>query len=374
MKLAALAAICALTFLSAHAQDPNNWAGEWGEFHGIPSIPAAPLQGASLSISECNGDTCKISALVHGTSNSNCEADGKLTIASSTEATAHLMAFGEEKCSLTLLRSEGSPPSISAEPGRGDCASYYCTPGAGLTQKYVFRSRSQFYGDDEAACFAEPTASRAAICTSKPLADLQKQWRDLVWEVADLGSPHLDDRDEQQKLLASCDSSSDAAACLDKAFHASMDQLNERKTSWLTSVTLPGDETEAAKQSEAINGRYVHSFSNGDVQGDTYRSKDTLNISRLSGDSISYSLDLNFFNGHSCSRKGVATYRKGGFFVEKSKGVTAEKTCYFEIIPTEDGVKLGDPTGACRETDCGARGGYTSAGFSFHEKVQQFSK
>ncbi|WP_446742976.1 hypothetical protein [Silvibacterium acidisoli] len=374
MKLAALATICALTLLSAHAQQPDSWEGEWGEFHKISSVPAAPAEGATLSITDCSGNTCKISALSQGTSNSHCDADGTLTITSASQATAHLIAFGEEKCSLTLLRSEGTPPSIEAEPGKGDCASYYCTPGASLTQRYAFRSRSQFYGDDEAACFAEPAPSRAAICGSKSLADLQNQWRDLTFEVADLGSPRVDEREEQARLLASCDHSTDAAACLDKAFHASMDQWNERKQSWLNSVTLPGDEAEAAKQSEAINGRYVHSFRNGNVQGDAYRSTDTLNIARLSGDSISYSLELNFFNGHSCSRKGVATYRKGGFFVDKSKGVTAEKTCYFEVIPTENGVKLGDPTGACRETDCGARGGYTDAGFSFHEKVQEFSK
>ena len=57
-------------------------------------------------------------------------------------------------------------------------------------------------------------------------------------------------------------------------------------------------------------------------------------------------------------------------FVDQTVDSTSGKACFFEVIPTAKGVRLGDPTGVCRESDCGARGGYVNESFSFSQRVK----
>jgi hypothetical protein len=57
-------------------------------------------------------------------------------------------------------------------------------------------------------------------------------------------------------------------------------------------------------------------------------------------------------------------------FVEKVQNDDS-KLCVFEVIPTKDGVKLADPTGECRSTDCGAR--HNNTLFKFTERTKAAS-
>ena len=134
-------------------------------------------------------------------------------------------------------------------------------------------------------------------------------------------------------------------------------------------MTAPGDPGNAAKTAAAIAGKYRHSFPNSDVQGDNFLSADTLAIKMLPNQAIAYDVELEFYNGHECSLKGTATYRRAGFFVDQQKtGEPASPLCVFEIRPQDDGVQLLDPTGACKRISCGERGGYNGAHFRFRDR------
>jgi uncharacterized protein len=371
MKLAAsvtAALLAAASVLVAAQSSAPTWAGEWGAFSAIPPSAADKYQGRSLSITDCTGPQCKTSLLVETQSGDHCEAAGNLQIKSASEAVIHLTDLDEEKCSLTFERKNTGAPGITVKSNTGDC-SYYCTPGAAFTGNYPLHSTSRFFGDSIDACYAPAGPSQSALCTSQTLSSLHIQWRKLVWEVSDLGKPPLDQFAEQKKILAQCDTAAQPSTCLTNAFHQSMQQLDERKAEWHTKVTEAGNPQEAQQKIAAIAGHYRHSFKNGDVEGDTYTSTDTLRITKNSDDSIRYALALSFYNGHECNRSGVAHYKAGGMFVDQTLDDTTEKACFFEIIPTAKGVQLGDPTGACRETDCGARGGYINESFSFNQRV-----
>jgi uncharacterized protein len=371
MKLAASVTAAVLlaagTFVAAQNATPN-WAGEWGIFHRIVPSTTDQYQGNGLSITDCSGQQCKASLLVNGQSGSRCEAAGNLEISSPSEAVISIASDGY-KCSVALEKTGTDKLAITAKTLPGGCSSF-CTSGVDFSGSYPFRSTSRFFGDNLQACYAGAPPSQTALCSSQDLSSLHVQWRQLVWEESDLGKPALDQPAEQEKILAQCDADAQPSTCLSNAFHQSMQMLDARKVAWRRSVTEPGSTQEAQQKIAAIAGHYRHSFKNGDVEGDTYRSTDALRITKASDDSIRYSLSLNFYNGHECSRSGVAKYKAGGMFVDQTQDDATEKACFFEIIPTANGVQLGDPTGACRETDCGARGGYVNESFSFSQRLR----
>lgn len=109
----------------------------------------------------------------------------------------------------------------------------------------------------------------------------------------------------------------------------------------LANLTTPGDPGKADALIDKIAGEYRASFENMDISGDKFTSTDTLTIERRSKTSIRYSVSLNFFNGHSCGRSGVAEYKLNGSFVSHTHTPMGE--CYFEIIPTEKGYRFGIP-------------------------------
>lgn len=363
---ALLLAVSAL--IAAQNTDPA-WTGEWGAFSAISPAATDQYQGRSLSITDCTGPQCKVSLLVETQSGDHCGAAGNLQIKNASESVIHLIDSDEEKCSLTLEQKDTGTRGITVKPNTGDC-SYYCTPGAAFTGNYPLHSRSRFFGDSIDACYAGAEPSQSALCSNQTLSSLHVQWRQLVWEVSDLGKPAIDQLAEQKKILAQCDADAQPSTCLTNAFHQSIQMLDARKAAWRSSVIEPGNTQEAQQKIAAIAGHYRHSFKNGDVEGDTYTSTDTLRITKNSDDSIRYSLALSFYNGHECSRSGVAHYKAGGMFVDQTQEDPTEKACFFEIIPTAKGVQLGDPTGACRETDCGARGGYVNESFSFSQRLK----
>ena len=355
---------------SATAQAPSeNWTGEWGRFAHIPAAGhiAEHYEGAGVSISDCDGQWCHISFKVIG-STFHGEAESNLRIESDSRAVAKLGSGTEEKCTLEIDKTGMGQPSINVKLKTGDC-SYFETPGASFEHTYALRSRTLFYADDIPACFVDEGRVVVALCASKALSAQVRDWEPLVWEVSDLGGPRLDENAERARILKSCDGSPDAGSCLSKAFAQSTEELNARKDSWKASVTEPGDADEAKRLIAAIEGSYRHTFANGDVQGDNFQSTNTLEIKRVSDSSIHFDVYLEFFNGHQCSREGVASYKRAGIFTELVQDGQG-KLCVFEVVPTSTGVQLADPTGMCRLNDCGMRGGYRGAAFSSKERVK----
>jgi hypothetical protein len=347
----------------------DGWTGEWGTFTHIPRAGnlAAHDEGAGLAISDCAGQHCQASFEILGpTFHGGAKAD--LQIENDAEAIAHLRGGGEEKCTLTLARTGTNPPSITATLRSGDC-SYFETPGASFEQSYSLRSQALFYARDIPRCFIGGSPSVVALCASEALSEQERDWTSLAWQVSSLGQPPLDERAEEAKILRSCDAAPDAGACLASAFSQSTRDLLARRDAWQASVTNPGDPAEAQRAIEIIQGAYRRSFPNGDVQGETFQSTDTLRISPASATSIRVEVHLEFYNGHECNHDGIASYRRVGLFAEHiadSQG----KLCVFEVVPTPTGVRLADPTGMCRMNDCGARGGYNDLTFSSNEKVK----
>jgi hypothetical protein len=300
------------------------------------------------------------------------DANGTLRIGSEATADGQIEAHGYGyQCSLSLTKAGSQPPAIIVKQISPGCSNFL-TPGASFAHTFPLRSKSNFYGNDLPLCYVAEDTARVALCGSQPLSKLEDEWRMLSYKTSDLSRKPIEVAEEEGKLVRACDDASDPAACLTGAFQSSMDAMNANNLAWLESVTEPGGADEAAPKIEAMAGSYRHIFPNGDVQGDKFTSTDTLTITKLSDTSVRYSLQLEFFNGHQCTRNGVASYRKAGFFVEQSKaelGNVAGQLCVFELIPANKGVELRDPTGICRTTDCGARGGYNGASFSLEERV-----
>ena len=223
------------------------------------------------------------------------------------------------------------------------------------------------FGDDFDFCFAEETPASKALCGSKKLSDEEHQWANRFDEVGTLFLK-MDRQSELRKLVSGCDAAAEPSICLTEAFNRSAEKLNTTKTNWQEAETQPGDPAEAKRKIAALVGSYTHRFRNGDTSGDKYWSTDTLDIEKASDDSILYSVELNFYNGHTCSMEGEASYTHRGIFVAEIQR-DEDKMCYFELIPTATGVKLGDPTWKCRDSTCGNRGSYDKAFFSYTRRT-----
>jgi len=204
-------------------------------------------------------------------------------------------------------------------------------------------------------CFAASSRARAAICADNELANLEQQW---ISENLSL--------DQENEMLRACDENEQPADCVRKAFRNSIAEVEQAKRSMVVEATTPGDPGKADALIEKITGEYRASFENSDVSGAKFRSTDSMTIERISKTSIHYSVELNFYNGHSCGSSGVAEYERNGSFVSHTQRPEGE--CYLEIIPTEKGISFADPTGICRIESCGVRGGFDGKGFTFAQK------
>ena len=347
----------------------DQWTGEWGAYSLVPphGLAFREYLGERIAISDCAGSHCKLEMTVE-TGDGHCDTSGQgtVTIQSSSSAMASLSG---SKCTVTLRRSgTEETPVIQADNGTPGCSDF-CTPGASFNRAFPLRSRTRYFGDDIQSCYLGTSPAQMAICKNKALADQEYAWRMLALDVADLEQKNSQKESDLSTLLAKCDPAADPVICMKNKLDASIADLNQRKQAWLSQVTAAGSPEEASRKIAAISGRYRHSFTSGDVQGDTFKAVDKLQIAGVSGTSIHYSLYLNFYNGHTCSREGTAVYKANGAFIDEVKDDSAE-TCYFEIIPTSTGVRLNDPNGACKAQSCGARGGYNGAGFSFAQRVR----
>jgi hypothetical protein len=305
---------------SAAQSRDQNWAGEWGTFSRVPTTKGINehYEGAGLSVTDCANQRCHLSFEILGKT-FHAEAEGELMIESDSEAVARLGSSSEGKCTLAIDKTATERPSVTVRKRTGDC-SYFATPGASFEQTYVLRSSSRFYGDDIPACFVGAGSAVVSLCSSRELAQQEHAWGALVQEVSDLGRPQLNKDTERARILKACDAVPDAATCLGTAFAKSTEELVARKDTWKASVTEPGDANEAKQKIEEIAGSYRHSFANGDVQGNHFKSTDTLEINRADDTSIRVDVHLEFYNGHECNHEGVASYRRAGFFAEQGTG------------------------------------------------------
>lgn len=356
--------------LDARQQPVSKWEGEWGEYQRIAYEPYSQYQGRGVLITSCGSSGCRITVNIADAAGAHCSGSGELQMGSESSAMAHLESPGKrarQQCTLSLtLGARDDKPYLEIKQGAGNCA-YFCTPNCTFQASFPFRSKGEFYGNPIEECFIGTSRARMAICSSKPLADLEKSWTALSNSVSDLENKKFQQPAAEETLLNECDLAAEPGECLDQSFQKEISDLQKRKKIWEEQVTEPGDRSEASREISLIEGTYERSFENGDVAGDTYPATDKLQIVRASQTSIDFKVHLNFFNGHECNASGTAEYKRNGTFVRQRKQSSGE-ICVLEIVPATESVKLADPTGKCRMYDCGARGGWNGAKFSFSER------
>ncbi len=366
MRPIALFTLCFLTASSLCAQKPSPWQGEW-----------SPLDasGDRLTLGDCTAQSCKFYLAHKGCSTLT---NSPLSVQSDTEATANLP--GEDathSCQLHLQRSASNKPTIAVKQSGNGC-SYYCISGYGSFETtFVQHSSVVYAGRHAAECLKTTTPAPMATCLDLTLAGLEQQWQDLYSDfpltppnkdtTAYQASEELDDA-----ILGECDKATDPAQCLQSRFTSDIAVMNAKKAAFIAGYTERGDPAEGGRIARSIAGRYRHTFDNGDVQGDSYRTTDKLTITPVGTASIHFDAYLNFYNGHTCSLSGGALYRKDGSFVFDDDPANAPSptgpVCKLAILPDSKGVEFKDLTGGCKDY-CGARGSWNGETFSFGDRV-----
>jgi len=361
------------TTTPAHAQQ-SPWRGEWGAF-----TDNSAATGQRLTISDCTTTTCTFSVSARQSPN-HCDTSTKVTftLSSPIEATATLP--GESPTQSCKLQLHREPTSITLTATGATCTTYYCTsPTVTFNHTYEHRSPTTYVGPHADACLSNASPAIVATCTDPALAKLEQQWQDLYADF-----PLTPDSNKNENgyshavavdatILQHCDTAPNPATCLRDRFTADLTLLNANQQAFIAGYTERGDPASASAIAQKIAGHYRHSFANGDVQGDHYRSTDTLTITPIGTASIHFDAHLNFYNGHECSLSGGALYRKNGSFVYDAKppnpALPDAPVCHLGIKPTATGVTFEDYTGGCKMISCGERGGWNDASFTFAERV-----
>jgi hypothetical protein len=271
-------------------QSANAWAGEWGEYRSLATLPSGIKQyrGERLAISDCSGQTCKLQISVTSDAG-RCDSSGQasLQIQSASSATASLSDFSY-KCSIELQKSgTASSPVIAAVKSTGDCNDF-CTPGADFNHNFPLHARTHYVGSNIEDCYLGTSQTQMAVCSSQELAEKENKWDLFSDEVFGLEGKRLDSSAAKAQLQQKCDHSADPTTCLNAELERATVDLEYRKQAWLKRITEPGDAMQAAAKIAAIAGHYRRTFESGDVQGETFKVTDKLQISKLSDTSIHY--------------------------------------------------------------------------------------
>jgi hypothetical protein len=373
VRLAIVFVLC-VTF--CHAQTPSPWQGEWGGFSDT-----AGRQGERLTVKGCTAQTCVIDVNVWEIGQ-NCGAPAKtiLHLLSPTEADAPLLGSLEgQNCTLHLHRSgTATSAAIAVHATGASCKSYYCTTGP-VSFDHTFPQKSAliFTGQYADQCLAKPSVARNATCLDPTLASLEDKWLDLYQTFPlqpavppnSLEFAHAESVDGM--ILQHCNTAAQPSECLRTRWSSDLTAMIAKQQAYIAGSTERGDPAEASRIAAKIAGHYRHTFQNGDVQGEIYKTTDTLTISPVGRNSIHFDTELNFYNGHTCSLSGGALYRKDGSFVfddDPANALPPEPACRLAIIPTDKGIDFKDLNGSCKNY-CGARGSFNAEGFTFHDRV-----
>ena len=366
-----------LTATACKSQQPVlTWQGEWGAFDS----PLATIR-ERLTISDCTDASCKFSVDVQ-TERYHCVLSSRpsFTLQSPNTAVAELPTDKPgQTCTLHLRRKDTAGAASITVTSEGEaCAAYYCTSKTvNFNHNFPQRSKNLYTGPHSNECFLENAPARMATCLDPSLAGLEQKWQDLYAEYPLDGNAGKDPSPYNYAVridaetIQQCNTNATPAECLRTRWTADLAAMNAKRQAFIQGYTVPGDPADAERKAATIAGAYHHTSPNGDVQGNSFLTTDTLTITSLPAATIHFDAHLEFFNGHTCDLKGDASYRKDGTFVfddDPSNAVQPGQVCKLAIIPTTNGVKFSDLTGNC-QFYCGARGGWNGAGFLFTERV-----
>lgn len=107
-----------------------------------------------------------------------------------------------------------------------------------------------------------------------------------------------------------------------------------------------------------LAGRYSHRFANGLVTGERYTSEDVVEIVPVDANHAYVRMELQFFNGHSCSLAGITRAEGKALVYHEPASASPIQDAQCVLTLKRDGAKLrwSDGEGSCR-SHCGARGG-----------------
>jgi hypothetical protein len=114
-------------------------------------------------------------------------------------------------------------------------------------------------------------------------------------------------------------------------------------------------------------GIYKDRFQSGDTSGDKYMVENTLEIVKVSPTTAYVRTHLHFFNGHECSIAGIASVEDGAL-VYRGETDAENKQCVLRLRASRGKLTFEEDNGACRNTSCGARGGYSEIGFELKRR------
>ncbi len=111
-----------------------------------------------------------------------------------------------------------------------------------------------------------------------------------------------------------------------------------------------------------LQGVYKDQFENGMVDGTAYKSENIFEFVGLKNDTAYIKIHLEFYNGHECGLSGIVRQQADKTFIFQDPDI--ESGCSLQI--KFDGTDIhfsDDEQGNCQKF-CGARGGFSGAGFS----------
>jgi hypothetical protein len=354
----------------ATAQSP--WLGEWGT--------ASATTAQQLDISNCHNQTCVLGLDVTDGAMSCHSNEGVALTIRGDDASAPLPGPDAAHACVLKLHRDGASKSIAVSSAGEACHTYYCTDPTynKLIFDHIFtlRSTQPWVGEHVRECFYMASPARLATCTDEALAKLEDDWRSLYGQfpldgkVSDAGYQHTIAADNA--ILKQCDAATDAGNCLRSRYAADIVAMQAHKSSVVDASTERGDPVAGGRLAQKIAGRYRHRFGNADVQGHEYTSTDTMTLTPVGKASIKFDIELNFFNGHTCSISGGALFRKDGTFVFDDDPKTAgpdEPVCRLAIVSTAKGIELKDLSDNACKNYCGARGNLDGGSFKFTDRM-----
>jgi hypothetical protein len=127
---------------------------------------------------------------------------------------------------------------------------------------------------------------------------------------------------------------------------------------------------------KAVEGVYKQRFTNGIItpgkapgEADTYyEAENILEIVRYDDKHIYIRVELQFYNGHTCSISGMAGHENGSFvYHDPAKAYDGGQACTLTVTPSDDAVSITDrPIPTSRATCkgyCGVRGSLSDVSF-----------
>lgn len=134
-------------------------------------------------------------------------------------------------------------------------------------------------------------------------------------------------------------------------------------------VAIAATATAADAPMQQLAGRYTHRFKNGDTSGEVYYTTDVVEILPLDQERAVVNLDLNFFNGHSCSVYGIATLNGGRLiYREEEPNPWSDGGCQLEIWRDGNKLRWAEAEGTSCQSNCGARGGLSVGDISYRSR------